>query len=105
MKSPYNVRHWSPVKRVPKSYDPYWNVTEWEEIHDEPLMLGENNNGEPVYAGEGILAQIKEPSYLPVLTVEWLYETTGKEWWPLLDMMFADRKDLQERIKKIKGGE
>lgn len=55
-----------------------------------------------IYAGEGILTQIKEPSYpSEVITVEWLYETTGKEWWPLLDMMLADREDLQERIKKI----
>lgn len=42
MKSPYKnilrmpvpaeplAKHWSPVKRVPKSVDGWWNVLEWE---------------------------------------------------------------------------
>ena len=32
LKSPYKIKYWSPVKKVPKAYDPYWNVIEWEEI-------------------------------------------------------------------------
>lgn len=32
MESIYKIRHWSPVKRVPKSCDGWWNVTEWEEV-------------------------------------------------------------------------
>ena len=32
MESLYKVKHWSPVKRVPKAYDQYWNVIEWENI-------------------------------------------------------------------------
>ena len=30
MKCPYNIKHWSPVRRVPKSVDGWGNVLEWE---------------------------------------------------------------------------
>ena len=33
LKSPYKIKHWSPVQKVPKSVDPYWNVVEWEKIY------------------------------------------------------------------------
>ena len=39
MESPYKIKHWSPVKRVPKSVDPYWNVVEWEEIHADEYEI------------------------------------------------------------------
>ena len=90
LKSPYKIKHWSPVKKVPKSVDPYQNV---------------DTDDWPIYVGEGILAQIKEQYHPYGLTVERLYEVTLKEWWPLLDMLLADREDLQDRIKKIKGGD
>ena len=32
MKSPYKIKHWSPVKRVPKSVDGWYNVLEWEDV-------------------------------------------------------------------------
>ena len=32
MKSPYKIKHWSPVRRVPKTFDNWWNVLEFEEI-------------------------------------------------------------------------
>ena len=32
MKSPYNIKHWSPVKKIPKSVDGWWNVLEWDDI-------------------------------------------------------------------------
>lgn len=32
MESPYNIKHWSPVKEVPKSIDGWGNVLEWEQI-------------------------------------------------------------------------
>ena len=35
MDSPYKVKHWSPVKRIPKSVDGWWNVLEWEDIDIE----------------------------------------------------------------------
>ena len=54
-----------------------------------------------MYIGNGIWDQIKPPE--PVtLTVERLYEWWGELWWPMLDAMLSDRKDLHERIKKFK---
>ena len=32
MTSPYKVKHWSPVKRIPKSVDGWYNVLEWEDV-------------------------------------------------------------------------
>ena len=32
IKSPYKIKHWSPVRRVPKSIDGWWNVLEWDDI-------------------------------------------------------------------------
>lgn len=32
MTSPYKVKHWSPVKRIPKSVDGWYNVLEWENV-------------------------------------------------------------------------
>jgi len=32
LQSPYKVKHWSPVKRIPKSIDCWWNILEWEDI-------------------------------------------------------------------------
>lgn len=43
------VKHWSPVKRVPKTCDPYWNVTEWEDVEADEYgglgRLSENEDG------------------------------------------------------------
>jgi len=33
--SPYKIKHWSPVKRVPIAYDVWYNPTEWEDIESE----------------------------------------------------------------------
>ena len=43
MESPYKVKHWSPVKRVPKAYDPYWNVIEWENIEADEYSDDKGN--------------------------------------------------------------
>lgn len=32
MESPYKIKHWSPVKRVPKSVDCWGNTIEYEEV-------------------------------------------------------------------------
>lgn len=40
MESPYKIKHWSPVKRVPKAYDQYWNPTEWEDIEADEYKEG-----------------------------------------------------------------
>lgn len=40
MKSPYNIKHWSPVKKVPKSVDGWWNPTEWEDIEADEYKEG-----------------------------------------------------------------
>ena len=32
MKSPYKIKHWSPVKKIPKSVDGWYNVLEWEDV-------------------------------------------------------------------------
>ena len=32
MKSPYKIKHWSPVKKIPKSVDGWGNVLEWEDV-------------------------------------------------------------------------
>lgn len=42
MNSPYKVKHWSPVKKVPKSVDGWYNVLEWEDVEaDEYKESGE----------------------------------------------------------------
>ena len=30
--SPYKIKHWYPVKKIPVGYDGWWNVTEYEEV-------------------------------------------------------------------------
>ena len=35
MTSPYKVRHWSPVKRVPIAYDVWYNPIEWEDVEQD----------------------------------------------------------------------
>ena len=35
MTSPYKVRHWSPVKRVPIAYDVWYNPIAWEDVSDD----------------------------------------------------------------------
>ena len=54
-----------------------------------------------IYVGDGILGQIKEPPAYK-FTVEDLYKNTREDYWPMIDYMLSDRKDLQERIQKIK---
>ena len=39
MESPYKIKHWSPVKKVPKSVDGWGNVVEWEEIHADEYAM------------------------------------------------------------------
>lgn len=55
-----------------------------------------------MYIGNGILDQIKPPEPAATLTVERLYEWWGELYWPILDKLLSDRKDLHERIKKFK---
>jgi len=54
-----------------------------------------------MYIGNGIWDQLKSPEAV-TLTVERLYEWWGELYWPILDDLFSDRKDLHERIKKFK---
>ena len=51
LKSPYKIEHRSPVKRVPKSVDGWWNTLEWEEVADD-YVIGQKNDGTPIYASE-----------------------------------------------------
>jgi len=54
-----------------------------------------------LHIGNGILDQIKSPE--PVtLKVEDLYRFYPSEYWSLLDELFEDRPDLQDRIKRYK---
>lgn len=32
MESPYKIKHWSPVKKIPKSVDGWGNVLEWKTV-------------------------------------------------------------------------
>lgn len=43
MTSPYKVRHWSPVKRVPIAYDVYWNPIEWEDVSNDTEDVEQDN--------------------------------------------------------------
>ena len=56
-----------------------------------------------IKVGNGILEQIKESVHNFTFTVETLYELISQDDWFILDFLFRDREDLQERIKKIKG--
>ena len=98
MKSPYKVKHWSPVKRVPKAYDPYWNVIEWENI--EADEYGEKERA-GLIIGNGIWDWMKPPEPV-ILKVEDLYENFPPEDWSMLDALFEDRPDLHDRIEKYK---
>ena len=56
---------------------------------------------EPIYVGNGILDQIKEPEPIE-FKVEDLYESIDPKYWQIVDTMLSDRPDLQDRIKKYK---
>lgn len=60
-----------------------------------------NSTEKNLYVGEGILAWIQP---LPPITikVEDLYEDLREDYWWILDCLFIDRPDLQERIEKFK---
>lgn len=50
MNSPYKVKHWSPVKKVPKSVDGWYNVLEWEDVEaDEYKESGELSSSDFFY--------------------------------------------------------
>lgn len=51
--------------------------------------------------GNGILDQIKPPEP-PVIQVEDLYKDLREDYWWILDCLFEDRPDLQDRIKRYK---
>lgn len=54
LKSPYKIKHWSPVKKVPKSVDQYWNVIEYEDIEADEYKNIENIM-RGIKVGNGIL--------------------------------------------------
>lgn len=54
-----------------------------------------------LYVGNGILDQIKPPEPI-IVQVEDLYKDLSEDYWWILDCLFVNRPDLQERIKKYK---
>lgn len=55
----------------------------------------------PIHIGNGILDQIK-PAEPVTLKVEDLYEFWDPIYWDILDILFEDRVDLHDRIKRYK---
>ena len=60
-----------------------------------------NSTEKNLYVGEGLLAQIQLPPPITI-KVEDLYEDLREDYWWILDSLFVDRPDLQERIEKYK---
>lgn len=54
-----------------------------------------------LYVGNGIWDWMKPPEPI-TLKVEDIYEWWPSEYWSILDDLFEDRPDLQDRIKKYK---
>lgn len=54
-----------------------------------------------LYVGNGIMDWIKPPEPI-TLKVEDIYEWCPSEYWSILDDLFEDRPDLQDRIEKYK---
>ena len=54
-----------------------------------------------LYIGNGIWDWIKEAEPI-ILKVEDLYKDLREDYWWILDSLFIDRPDLQERIEKYK---
>lgn len=51
--------------------------------------------------GNGILDQIKPPEPT-IIQVEDLYKDLREDYWWILDCLFVNRPDLQERIERYK---
>lgn len=120
MKSPYRIKHWSPVKKFQKAQMDggiYQNTKILKQMSMElqnleisainNLKQAEKANREwlarptKLFVGNGILDQIKPPEPI-ILKVEDIYEWVTPEYWPILDELLEDRPDLQERIEKYK---